>query len=230
VVFTLINFNVEGINVECEYISKYCRVSKADFSIKTIGENFNFAGSRNEKRKTGAIQFWHSPKLAHIPQNIFQEYPNLVEFGFYSSIIPILKKNLFRPEFHQTQELYLPDNGIKIIEKNAFAHLPNLVLIDLSGNQIQSLNGELFAINLNLNRIDLRKNRVRMIEPQFMNKFNQFRAVELEGNECINRNFGCSLCSKIGSTELNRDPELMHCFENYQNNLNMLNEGENLFL
>jgi Leucine-rich repeat (LRR) protein len=139
-----------------------------------------------------------------------------VEFGFYSSKIPILKKNLFGPEFHQIQELYLPNNGIKIIEKNAFTHLPNLVLIDLSGNQIQSLNHELFANNLNLRKIDLRKN--------------QLRAVELAGNECINRNFGCSLCAKIGPTELNRDPELMHCFQNYQKNLNLLSEGENLFL
>jgi Leucine-rich repeat (LRR) protein len=228
VVFTLTNFNVEGIHlVECEYISKYCRVSNADFSLKTIGKIFEFSGSRNEKRKTLALQFWHIPKVAHIPQSIFQEYPNLVEFGIYSSKIPILKKNLFRPEFHQIQELNLPKNGIKIIEKNAFTHLPNLVLIDLSGNQIQSLNHE-FANNLNLRKIDLRKNHIRIIAPEFINNLNQLRAVELEGNECINRNFGCSLCAKIGKTELNR--ELMHCLINHKKNSDFLREGENIFL
>ncbi len=60
VVFTLINCNVEGIDVECEYISKYCRVSKVDFYLKTIRKIFDFSGSRNEKRNTLAIQFWHS--------------------------------------------------------------------------------------------------------------------------------------------------------------------------
>jgi Leucine-rich repeat (LRR) protein len=133
---------------------------------------------------------------------------------------------LFRSEFRQIQELYLPNNEIKVIEEKAFAHLTNMILIDLDGNQIRRLNRKVFENNRKLERIDLRKNQIKMIDPQMMKNLNRLRVIELKDNECIDRNFGCSLCAEIDRIELNR--EMRPCYDNSIKNMNLhfLNEGE----
>ncbi len=191
--------------MECHYgYYDSCRIDRVDLSLKTIGANFTFSGTLDRKQITTWIEFRSSGRVAHLPRNLFKEFPKLDELEIAASDIPILRNNFFQSEFYKLRKLWLTEDKIRIIQENAFAHLPNLEWISLYGN------------------------RIKMIAPGTFKNLNQLRGVLLSWNECINDEIGCWDCdSKLKQTELNR--KLQPCFENYKTSLNLLNEGENTF-
>jgi hypothetical protein len=182
--------SVDGVELKCDYYygDRCCLVRSADLSLKTIGTNFTFSGTQEQKQRTTHIWFHWSGRVAHVPRSLFEEFPKLDGLEIWRSDIPIL----------------LQSNKIRIIQENAFEHLPNL------------------------GRIDLEFNKIKMIAPGTFRNLHQLTAVLLWNNECINDYIGCWDCdSKLNRTEL--DLRLQPCFENYKTSSNLLNEGENTF-
>jgi hypothetical protein len=201
-----LELSVDGVELKCRYdrYSDYrCYVLRADFSMKTIGANFTFSGSQEQKQTTIEIKFYRSGRVAHLPLNLFEVFPNLIELSIKDSDIPILGNNFFKPEHNKLRRLVLNMDKIKIIEENAFEHLTNLEWINLEDNKI------------------------KMISPGTFKNLHQLAGVLLWNNECIHDTIGCSWCEKLNQTEL--DLKLQPCFENYKKSLNLLNEGENTF-
>jgi hypothetical protein len=197
--------SVDGVELKCRYdfVDHRCRVYRADLSLKTIGSNFTFSGTQ-EKKETTVIAFLDSGRVAHFPRNLFKEFPKLNELSIWSSDIPILRNNFFKPEFSKLRKLQLVTNKIRIIQENAFEHLTNLEWIDLQYN------------------------RIKMIAPGTFRNLHQLKVVDLWQNECINAYIGCRDCDrKLNQTEL--DLKLQPCFDNYKKSSNLLNEGENTF-
>jgi Leucine-rich repeat (LRR) protein len=214
--------------VECDYDFGYrCRVHKVDLSKKTLSETFSFSGTQEQKKKATEIRFQEIGRVAHVPQNLREEFPKLTQLSIWYSEIPIVKNNLLGPQFSRIEVLYLGWNKIQIVEGEAFKHLQNLVEIYLYQNQIQSLGAGVFQNNQELKGIDLHNNKIKMIAPETFQHLNQLKLVNLKENDgCVDKNIGCSWCDpKIDHAELNRD--LHACYENHKKSSDLLNEGEN---
>jgi hypothetical protein len=228
----LVQFGTEADQVvECDYNyfgdgSGYCTVLNVDLSKKTVNEKFSFTGSQEQKKTAPAIQFQESGRVAHVPQNLREVFPNLTKLWITESEIPIVKNNLLGPEFSWIEKLNLQENNIQIVEEGAFKHLHNLEWISLSGNQIQSLRAKVFQNNRKLKEIRLDDNKIKMISPETFQHLNQLTDVDLNWNDCVDRDIGCLDCdTKTDHTELNRD--LHACYENHKKSSDLLNEGEN---
>ncbi len=189
-----------------------------------MGSKYTFSSTRVEADKTTAIEFDKIENVAHLPQNLWQMFPNLISMSIQSSVIPVVKYNLFGSVFEKLQALSLSRNRIKIVEARAFAYLRNLVRIDLSNNEIKSLEQKMFESNLKLKWIDLSWNKINMIDPETFKNLNQLRWIALRENECIDQNIGCSDCGEIDHTHLGR--YLKPCFEKFTKSLDSLNQGE----
>jgi Leucine-rich repeat (LRR) protein len=214
--------------VECDYYNygyDYCKVRKVDLSKKTLSDKFTFSGTQEQKKATTEIWFHESGRVAHVPQNLAEEFPKLTSLWITNSEIPIVKNNLLGPQFSWIEELNLRENKIQIVEEKAFKYLHNLVRIDLLHNQIQTLGPEVFQNNRKIKQIRILSNNIKMIAPETFQHLNQLKSVELRGNDCFNKDIGCLLCdAKIDHAELNRD--LHACFENHKKSSDLLNEGE----
>jgi hypothetical protein len=207
------------------------RVVECDYSYlskKTINDEFSFSATPEQKKKTSGIRFWRSSRIAHVPQNLREEFLSLTWLWITGSEIPIVKNNLLGPQFSWIERLKLDSNEIQIVENQAFQHLHNLVMISLAWNQLQSLNAEIFKNNPKLIWIFLWLNKIKTIAPETFQHLNQLKFVRLWINECTVKEIGCLDCdTKIDHTELNR--ELQKCYENHKKSLDLLNEGENIF-
>jgi Leucine-rich repeat (LRR) protein len=229
--YILVRFGAEADQVvECDYdygVYHRCEVDNVDLSKKTLNEKISFSGTQEQKKNITWIWFEEIGRVAHVPQNLREEFPSLNKLWISDSEIPIVKNNLFGPEFSRIEDLYLGNNKIQIVEGQAFKHLHNLVWISLPNNQIQSLSAKVFQNNSKLKQIVLHRNKIKIIAPETFQHLNQLEFVRLDGNDCVNKEIGCwwNCDTKIDHTELNRD--LHACFENHKKSSDLLNEGEN---
>jgi hypothetical protein len=228
----LVRFGAEADQVvKCDhgypdYGGYGCLVRNVDLSKKTANDKFSFSGSQEQKKNITWIWFQESGRVAHVPQNLAQEFPNLTELQILDSEIPIVKNNLLGPQFSWIKGLYLSDNKIQIVEEGAFKHLHNLVVISLSRNQIRSLSPKVFQNNRKLKLIGINWNKIKTIAPETFQNLNQLEGVDLDGNDCVDKGIGWFDCdTKTVHTELNR--ALHACFENHKKSSDLLNEGEN---
>jgi Leucine-rich repeat (LRR) protein len=218
--------------VKCDYRDYYgdgdyrCDVRNVDLSKKTANEKFSFSGTQEQKKKATLIGFQESGRVAHVPQNLDEEFPKLTRLWISNSEIPIVKNNLLGPQFSWIKELWLRKDKIQIVEEEAFKHLYNLEWIYLHYNKIQSLSPKVFLNNRKLKEIRLYSNKIKIISPETFQHLNQLKSVELRWNFCVDKEIGCYICdTKIDHTKLNRD--LHACYENHKKSSDLLNEGEN---
>ncbi len=215
--------SVNGIQFNCDYdkTGEKCKIDKLDLSKSTFGTNFTLPGSKYQKT-VQFIEFWSSGKVAHLPLNLEQVFPKLEHFRIQDSDIPILRNNLFGPQFYWIEHLYLRNNGIRMIEDNAFTELTDLVELDLSQNKLKSLSKNLFQSNPKLYLIDLSDNQINVIEPQIFKHLYRLQMVDARGNDC-NDDTSC-----IANCDL--DKSLRRCYENYGKALKSLNRGMYYFI
>jgi Leucine-rich repeat (LRR) protein len=196
-----------------------CYVAKENFknSSDTSSKLYTFTGSNDQKQNVTAIYFEQSPTVDFIPNEIFENFPNLNSIAIYKSKIPIIKNNLFRNEkFENILELVLKEDKIKLIENNAFAKLKSLLTLDLTSNKIRSINKEIFAHNLDLEEIILNENSVKLIHPEaFRNQKHGILAVQMSnGKQCFDD----------GSANITKD--LRPCYDNWNKAYEIVDEGE----
>ncbi len=217
--------------MECSYRGYVdCFFRNVDLSKNKVNETFTFSGTQKQKENTIRVLFEKSGRVAHIPENLVEEFQKLTGLSITDSEIPIVKSNLFGPQLSLIEELTLDINQIKFIEEGAFKHLINLIQIWLSGNRIQSLTSNLFENNLKLKKIGLYNNKIKVISPQTFRHLNELTGVNLERNDCVNNRIGCwdwRCHTTINHTELNND--LLLCCKNHQKGTEFLNVGENNF-
>jgi hypothetical protein len=124
-----------------------------------------------------------------------------------------LKEKFFTKQFKIIENLYLYDNKIKQIKKDALINLPELRWIYLSFNQIKSIKSNIFKNNQKLEFIELRSNEIKMIHPKLFANLIKLIEVWLDGNDCVNLRFGGPSASALPSM----NGFLKNCFDNCLN-------------
>ncbi len=190
-----------------------CELSQVDLSEFFQSQVHSFTGSTSQKSQTTAVEFYHSPQIDFIPKEILEEFPNLNGFKFYSCNLPVVKNDLFSPEFVVLEYLSLQAKKIVSIEPFAFQNLKNLKWLSLYDNKIKSLPFNLFQNNPKLIYLDFDSNQINSISPNLFKNLNQLKRVDFRWNQCVNQVFGCETCSQ-SIYESDLDSGLSTCFQN----------------
>jgi hypothetical protein len=210
---------ITGRELECFYLSDettlwpefhYCSLSRVDLSESFQSQLHSFTGSTSQKSEATAVWFDYSSKIDFIPKEILKEFPNLNGLLFKFSNLPVVKNDLFPPEFVVLEYFGLGWSQIVSIEPFAFKNLKNLKWFQLAGNKIQSLPFNLFQNNPKLIYLEFDENQINSISPNLLKNLNKLKVVNFYRNQCVNKRFGCDWCSPI--SEL--DSGLSTCFQN----------------
>jgi hypothetical protein len=171
----------------------YCYLNSVDLSEKFQSQNHSFSGTSEQKLAVTMVWFEKSKNIDFLPKEISQEFPNLSGMQFSNGSFPIVRSDFFRKDFVAVIHLNLGYNKIQTIEDKAFQHLTKLKWIRLRNNQIQSLPFHIFKNNSELIYVDLRWNKINSITPDFFKNLKNLKFAEFNNNQCVDKNFGCSL-------------------------------------
>lgn len=82
--------------------------------------------------------------------------------------------------------MILNDNKIAIFEAGAFKDLKSVVELWLQRNSIETLDEKLFVFSVNLKKIDLRNNKIKLLSPKIFDIHGgNLKLVSLWSNFCI---------------------------------------------
>uniref|UniRef100_A0A1I8NBG2 Leucine rich repeat protein n=1 Tax=Musca domestica TaxID=7370 RepID=A0A1I8NBG2_MUSDO len=94
-----------------------------------------------------------------------------------------MAKNVFQPLGGSLEELQLRSNRIHIVNRQAFGGLKNLKFLDISYNNIISLQGGLFEDLINLEHLDVSHNDVEAIDANTFGKNSKLTSLNLSDNK-----------------------------------------------
>lgn len=124
----------------------------------------NVTGNHNQNNTNddvGALAISNQDMEFGIPQNIADFFPNLFV-------------------------LSLSNLGIYRVSSHDIAQFPALQVLILYRNQLDSLDGNLFASNPNLVYINLSSNQIRHLGPNIFNNLRNLQVLRMLNNVCIN--------------------------------------------
>jgi Leucine-rich repeat (LRR) protein len=127
------------------------------------------------------------------------EFSNLNGLDIYECNLPTLKSGLFKEEFQKIEFLKLEWNRIENIEPEAFQYLIKLKWVRLYRNNLKTLPNRLFGNNPALEYIDLERNQINAIHPNFFDGLEKLvTKTELSSNlqKCFENCSIDSICSK----------------------------------
>jgi Leucine-rich repeat (LRR) protein len=192
--------------------NKQCYTENIDLSAKFENEPHTFSGTPTEKSELKTFQVRYSDPVDFVPLGILTEFPNINGLIFNFCTMPVVKAGLLKPEFKVIEYLYLGENHIDSIERDAFQYLTKLKWIRLYNNNIKTLSYKIFSNNPDLIYIDLENNKINSIHPNFFDGLTKLKEIELNNNPCVDfqsRYIGCDDCL-INQDEINR--KLQSCF------------------
>lgn len=104
-----------------------------------------------------------SPKLEFLPSGIEKFFPNL-------------------------ERLVVTQTALKTLTRNDLENFPQLRVLDMSDNQIELLEAEVFEKNKKIESIDLSNNRLRSgsVEGNVFKFTRNLRALDVSNNVCVN--------------------------------------------
>lgn len=187
----------------------YCIFSVDNESNKNLcninqtidSEDFFLSSPRNPSIEM--FQPIERTQLKFLPSDIGEKFPNLVKFRVVSSGLTIVRDFYFK-DMEKLIKLDLSKNQIKTIEPEAFDDLVNLHELSLWDNKIETLDKNLFVNLVNLSTISLGKNKIKLLHPStFIIPGNgKLWSVDLRNNVCISEEYGGSMF--VSSSPLNQ--------------------------
>lgn len=166
--------------------------------VYTCVANVTFSGSAALENVTGV----HQPELSiDDVEFLYIGYQNL----------PLLPEGigLF---FKNLRALLFQDTGMLSISAADLQPFPQLEVLIMWGNNLTSLDGDLFSFTPLMKYIDLRYNQIQHIGQDLVTSLNNLECLALQGNVCIDLNFlpheniatyappQLALCSSLDST------------------------------
>lgn len=150
-------------------------------------------------------------------QKFFEPLSSLVKLDLSSNLIEKIDSDAFSG-LTSLRDLTLQKNNLKFINPVAFELLPSLEFINISFNKspLRAIPGELFETNSHLKQIYLIANKIRTIDPKFLEHSKPaLEITSLRQNLCVDDDVvgGANESSRAAETE-----KLNLCFEHFFDN------------
>lgn len=181
--------------------------------VKVLSESRTKARGNSEVN----VLYAYNPNIFYIPKSIGEFFPNLrflritksalryTEFRDYKNLKHLHTLDLSwnkiervsQCAFHYLEsvvKINLSGNRIKALHEKTFMNLPLLEEFYANSNEIARLDEEIFQNNLQLREVEMRDNKLEVIEINFQ-KMTSIRVVDFRGNECIDLIYKC--CNKV---------------------------------
>lgn len=168
---------------------------------------------QQEDQKTKSLIFQGNKKIYFLPENIYENFPELVELDAKECAIRAVSRDNFR-NLQTMKKLNLQNNEIEKIPKNSFEDLVSLEVLDLSKNSDKIVNNLIHFPPRNQGN-----NKIKFMNGQTFNGLTSLNKVGLNFNKCIKQDFEQSqmkilhktLKSSCGFCELNKPVEIKVC-------------------
>jgi Leucine rich repeat len=169
---TLLFFGLcNGIILDCTYKTAfwsqpqgtiyYCDAKVIRFNndrfVTGVSQN-HLSGKSDSDVK--AIGFYNQP-MDFVPQNISTYFPNIQGFAVSST-------------------------SLKVVSKIDFEQFPDLIDTFLNNDELETIDGDLFASNPKLQYISLISNKITNVGPNLLSSLKELRVVYFSNNICIN--------------------------------------------
>lgn len=148
-----------------------------------------------------------------VPENSFDDLPELANLNLESNKIEMLAPGLFKPEVHKKlKEIRLSNNQLTKIYSDTFRSLESLEAVTISNNRIRNLQSEGFSYLPKLGHLIISDNLLRRVSSRSFANLPSLTKLELQNNllsqfsfECF-ENFSSPLhlnlsCNQISSCE-----------------------------
>lgn len=118
-----------------------------------------------------------------VPENSFDDLPELTNLNLESNKIEIISPELFKPDIHEKlKEIRLSNNQLTKIYSNTFKSLANLEAIIISNNRIRNLQSESFSYLSKLSHLIISDNLLSHISFRSFANLPYLTKVELQNN------------------------------------------------
>lgn len=179
------------IEVGCTVQTLYLRsreAIKTCKSLQPIDDEETVLEIRDDSRVKAYIS-QNNKLVKFIPKRIGERLPNLVLFLMNNCSLTIVRDTHFKDLRHLSL-VDLSSNQIATVEPGSFKDLTRLKTLDLSSNKIETLDEKMFANLARLEVVDLSSNRIRTLSPKtFTIQGGQLYEVYLLDNVCIKLNY-----------------------------------------
>jgi hypothetical protein len=180
------------------------------YGLKIVMPNFRVVSVKAKGKTRDRTELVISDQqILFLPLNLSSFFPNMVKFTVTNSqLVEIsheafigldgLKEISFRSnriaEVRQFRELQLTKldlshNQIESIDSSTFALLQNLEEIWLNNNLLTRIMGKIFVMNKNLRVVHLQSNRISQIASNFLDFLVKVEYLDLTNNVCIDSKF-----------------------------------------
>lgn len=144
---------------------------------------------------------------------VFSPLTSLLALDLSSNLIETFPENIFK-NLGELKSLKLQRNYLKFLNPDVFTPLQNLEFVDVSFNRspLETIPGDLFKHNYNLQQIYFVSSKIRSIDKKFfLHSKPSLEIVSFRTNECIDDDL-----TSVSSGILNQKDErkLKKCFEN----------------
>lgn len=166
---TLSSLTTSAIRINCNYLTKQNSVVSEcvifDLEVKFPNETVssisgNLPGVLNyEKVKTFRVK--DSPRFEFIPTGIEKFFPNV-------------------------ERIEISRSGLKNLTQNNLKNFSNLKFLNLTSNQLDHLDSDVFEFNDKIEEIDLSENNLKSIRVASLKVLTNLKKLDLSNNLCIN--------------------------------------------
>lgn len=183
-------------------IENFCSSEECDI-ISTTSKDETLSEFYSEVKQ---LQFINK-KMSHIPDKIFEAFPNIEKLFINVNLLNWHKKYLKGAKRLKT--LYIYENSIRRFDSNAFEEVPQLEFLWIEKTQLERINKDIFkplkslisltirnhdlssgleigtfdALKNTLYHLDISLNRIEKIPKGFFKKFRVLETLNIDGNQ-----------------------------------------------
>lgn len=130
---------------------------------QTIGSDAYVLGSERDPNIT-FLDISGNRVAKYLPRNVGSKFPNLMEYDAGICSLTIIRDYYFK-DMRSVQHVDLSFNNIATIERGAFDDLVSLKKLDLHFNMIETLEENLFIKLASLETLYIDKNKIKYLTP-----------------------------------------------------------------
>lgn len=167
---TCLSFNVDGFNLVC------------------VDDNWNWEGEPSRECRVKYLKIdSQNENITSVDGEIeYQgDHQNTTTLFIDSQIVHFLPRRIEK-FFPELKEIVIINSKLKSINKSDLKHFMRLNSLDLSGNGIESLDGDLFEFNPEIGYVNFSGNQIKFVGENIFNSLLKLKHANFLENICIN--------------------------------------------